>query len=65
MANSYNWVLKYEPKTCERCNNSHVCTGSSNCDCFDVDISAEMLDDLAVKYDDCLCKKCLEALKNP
>ena len=55
---------KYEPKACERCNKSHICTGTTNCPCFEVEITDVLLDYISSKYEDCLCSECLAELKN-
>lgn len=62
MANPYPMLSKYEPKVCERCNEYHICTGTSNCQCFEVEIKDTMLDYLSTHYEDCLCRDCLKEL---
>jgi hypothetical protein len=56
-------LTKYEPKACERCNKNHICTGTSNCQCFEVEITDILLDYLACHYEDCLCRDCLKEMK--
>jgi hypothetical protein len=55
---------KYEPKACPRCNSEHICTGTSNCACFAVEIDDQTLDHIAFHFDDCLCPDCLQVMKN-
>lgn len=51
-------------KTCEACGEQFGCgSGSGKCWCFSVGTDPASLEELAASYSDCLCPKCLEALK--
>lgn len=54
---------KFETKECARCNQRHICTITSNCPCFEVEITDKTMDYITLHFDDCLCTVCLEELK--
>ena len=54
---------KYEPKECANCGELHICTGTVQCPCFDVEVPEEILDYIATHFDECLCNDCMEELK--
>ena len=56
-------ISKYESKECANCGKLHVCTGTVHCPCFDVEVSEEILDYIAIHFDECLCNDCMEELK--
>jgi Cysteine-rich CWC len=55
----------HETKACQRCNTSFECKPGSitQCQCFEVILTAEQRAYLEQRYNDCLCKKCLIQLK--
>ena len=57
---------KHEIKQCLRCQADFECkSGSINlCQCSKIELSAEQLEYLSLKYDGCLCLDCLKILKN-
>jgi hypothetical protein len=57
-------LSKYAPKECAKCGKLHICTGTVHCPCFDVKVSEEILDFIAIHFDECLCNDCMEELKN-
>jgi hypothetical protein len=59
-------ISKHETKLCPRCNASFVCKSGSIllCQCQTVVLSAEQLEYINFQYDDCLCAKCLLAVRD-
>jgi hypothetical protein len=55
----------HESKACQRCNTSFECKPGSvtQCQCFEVVLSAEQRAYPEHRYSDCLCPKCLVQLK--
>ena len=53
---------KFEPRACERCGKSHICTLTTQCPCMDAVIPEKLLDQLSRFYEDCLCAECLKEL---
>lgn len=58
-------MMKHESKNCRRCGDDFECkSGSvSECQCFDVNLTAKEQQYISEKYNDCLCAKCLEEMK--
>jgi hypothetical protein len=57
---------KHETKLCPRCNASFECKSGSIllCQCQTVVLSAEQLEYINLQYADCLCAKCLLAVRS-
>jgi hypothetical protein len=55
----------HETKNCQRCNVAFECKAGSvtQCQCYEVTLSAEQRAYLEQRYSDCLCKSCLIQLK--
>ena len=55
----------HETKSCQRCNAAFECKPGSitQCQCYEVTLSAEQSAYVEQLYDDCLCKDCLLKLK--
>lgn len=54
-------ISKAGSLACESCGEEFTCNaGQDSCWCFDVPVSPEGLEDLGKRFDNCLCKKCLE-----
>jgi hypothetical protein len=55
----------HETKNCQRCNIVFECKPGSitQCQCFEVALSAEQRAYLEQRYNDCLCKNCLLHIK--
>lgn len=50
---------------CESCGQEFTCNaGQDSCWCFDVPVSTENLTEIKEKFDNCLCRKCLEKQEN-
>ncbi|HEY6504848.1 MAG TPA: cysteine-rich CWC family protein [Chitinophagaceae bacterium] len=51
----------HEKKSCQRCNTPFECKPGSitQCQCFEIKLSAEQRAYLEQKYGDCLCRECL------
>jgi len=56
----------HEKKYCPRCNAIFVCKPGNiaQCQCYGIGFTAEERQRLDMHYDDCLCRNCLDALKN-
>jgi hypothetical protein len=55
---------KPETKTCESCGAQFSCgANTEKCWCFAVDLSADALAKLQEDFKSCLCKDCLQKLK--
>ena len=56
---------KHETKACPRCNSHFECKSGSIllCQCQMVVLSPEQLEYINFKFDDCLCAKCLLAVR--
>ncbi len=49
-----------EPKVCQSCGEPFGCGAKlDGCWCSEIELPAEIADDLKTKYEDCLCPKCL------
>jgi len=61
----YSLVMysKYAPKECANCGKLHICTGTVRCPCFEVEVPEDVLDYIAIHFDECLCNECMEELK--
>ena len=57
-------MIKHERKQCPRCKKEFECKAGKIklCQCSDVEINHEQLEYIKMHYEDCLCKKCLEAV---
>lgn len=57
--------LKHESKHCQRCGKGFECKSGSIllCQCQTVVLNDEQLAFIASQYDDCLCAKCLIAVR--
>ena len=60
-----NFTPKHDNTTCPRCGRAFVCKASAiaHCDCAHISLREEVLDYIAVNYDECLCLDCLQALQ--
>ena len=56
-------LSKYDPKQCARCGKTHICTGTVQCPCYEVNTPEQILDYIAANFDQCLCNDCMEELK--
>lgn len=56
---------KHESKICPRCGGSFVCKANRihQCDCMGVLLSADAVEFIRQRYDDCLCVACLQTLQ--
>ena len=56
--------LKAGPKSCARCGATFVCKVDDlpRCQCVNVSLSAQLLEQLKDHYNDCLCSRCLKEL---
>jgi ribosomal protein L34E len=53
---------KFEPRACERCGKSHICTLTTHCPCMDAEVSEKLLEKISRYYEDCLCANCLKEM---
>jgi hypothetical protein len=55
---------KHETKTCPRCGQAFECKAGdiAHCQCKEVKLADKAYDLISKKYDDCLCKHCLQQL---
>jgi len=55
-------MSKAEVKNCPRCEQSFECHSSAMflCQCNQVDLDEEVMEQLRDHYDDCVCLKCLQ-----
>jgi len=55
----------YELKNCDRCGKRFECTvgNVSNCQCSTIALTAEERAYVETLYEDCLCRDCLEKIK--
>ncbi|MGD8594702.1 MAG: cysteine-rich CWC family protein [Gammaproteobacteria bacterium] len=65
MAHKIKPKTKHEIKRCPRCHLEFECKSGSVllCQCQTIPLSAEQLDYVNAKYEDCLCASCLEELR--
>lgn len=56
---------EHEQKQCPRCGKGFECKSGSVtlCQCQGVNLTPQQLEYIAARYDDCLCRACLEALR--
>lgn len=56
----------HEPKACPRCGGGFECRLGSihRCQCVDIQLSDTTREWIARRYDDCLCRNCLEELSD-
>jgi hypothetical protein len=59
-------MCKHEEKSCPRCQAPFECKVGdiTQCQCYGVNLSAEERIFIENKYNDCLCRKCLDELKH-
>jgi len=59
-------VPAHEPKACPRCGDGFECRLGSihRCQCVDIQLSDTTREWIARRYDDCLCRNCLQALSD-
>ena len=57
---------KHETKNCPRCHNDFACRVGSitQCQCYGIELNAEQRAYIEQRYDDCLCRDCLQYLSN-
>ncbi len=57
-------MSKHEEKNCARCGASFECKSGdiTNCQCYGVKMNAAAEGFIQKKYDDCLCRNCLQQL---
>ena len=48
------------PSTCPKCGAEFNCSTSSKCWCYEIDVSAEVMEKIEQQYDGCLCPECLK-----
>ena len=55
----------HEHKLCPRCGKAFECKSGSVtlCQCQEATLTPEQREYIAARYDDCLCRACLEALR--
>lgn len=55
----------HETKTCPRCSKNFECKPGSitQCQCYGIALTAEQRAYVEQRYNDCLCKDCLQYLK--
>ena len=58
-------MSKAEIKSCPRCNGEFECNSSAMllCQCNQIELPDELMEQLAEDYEDCLCLACLQAIK--
>ena len=58
-------MCQHETKACQRCNTPFECKPGSitQCQCFEVALTAEQRAFLEQRYTDCLCRNCLMEIK--
>ena len=59
-------MIKHEIKTCPHCQKNFECKRGNiiSCQCESVELQQHHLDEIAQRYDDCLCAHCLEQLRD-
>jgi len=59
-------MCRHEEKYCPRCNKAFECKPGNiaQCQCFGIFFSVEEKQAIEEKYTDCLCRSCLEEMKN-
>jgi hypothetical protein len=59
-------MCNHEHKTCPRCGGEFQCKPGNitQCQCFGIQFSAEQKKHIEQRYQDCLCRKCLQTLQN-
>ena len=56
-------MTTFEPEICGSCGNKFGCGANANgCWCVDLTLAPEIAAELKLKYEDCLCPTCLNAL---
>lgn len=57
---------KHETKHCPRCDAEFECKSGSIllCQCQTIYLSSDQAEYVSAQYDDCLCVKCLQALRS-
>lgn len=59
-------MCKHETKTCPKCNTLFECKVGdiAKCQCYTIKLNDAERDDIARKYQDCLCAACIIALRS-
>jgi hypothetical protein len=57
-------MCQHESKTCLRCKSPFECKPGSitQCQCYGIELSAELRVYIELRYNDCLCRNCLQYL---
>ncbi len=58
-------MCKHETKTCPRCNSGFECKPGNitQCQCYGMELNDEQRAYIEQRYNDCLCRECLQYLK--
>jgi hypothetical protein len=59
-------MCTHEQKVCPRCKTPFDCKPGNitQCQCFGVNLTTEQRKHIELRYNDCLCRNCLNALQN-
>lgn len=59
-------MCRHEIKKCPRCKASFECKQGNitQCQCYAVKLTAEQQAYIELRYNDCLCRRCLSTLQN-
>ena len=59
-------MSNHETKTCPRCGRAFECKPGNitQCQCYGLRLDAELQQQVAAEYDDCLCAACLTEIQN-
>jgi hypothetical protein len=59
-------MCQHELKNCPRCGNAFECKPGNitQCQCYGIGLNAEQRAYIEQRYDDCLCRDCLQYLSN-
>jgi hypothetical protein len=59
-------VIKHENKTCPRCGTGFECKAGNilQCQCYGIVLTEAVREQLEQEYRDCLCRTCLETLRD-
>jgi hypothetical protein len=58
-------MCRHETKTCPRCKQDFECKPGNvtQCQCYGIELTAELQEYIAQRYHDCLCRNCLQYLQ--
>lgn len=58
-------MSQHETKKCPRCKTAFECKPGNitQCQCYDIEMTTELKAYIEQRYNDCLCKDCLEYLQ--